>query len=292
TRCRTRARRHGWPERRTATRRRTARRTSSSPATPTPTAPARTTSAAPGSASTASPSPPTGPPASPSPAAGADAGTATGGRRCSGRTGWRTGSPAPGPTPRRAVTPDARRHCLRVADRRRHRRRRVHPGRPAHPLPRPPPPLPRPRPRGGRAGRAVAGRPHPPDPDGRPSMTTHSSKPPLSFETRGDQLAGVLRVDQIRTDTLVQLVQRWADPQARDEVIAALDELADVVTRPAREGELDAAVEQVEDTAGMDTAQVDVLIPDVRRLLGELTVVARRLGRFAVRRVPGQRGAA
>jgi len=123
-------------------------------------------------------------------------------------------------------------------------------------------------------------------------MTTHSSKPPLSFETRGDQLAGVLRVDQIRTDTLVQLVQHWAEPKARDEVIAALDELADVVTRPAREGELDAAVEQVEDTAGMDTAQVDVLIPDVRRLLGELTVVARRVGRFAVRRVPGQRGAA
>src|SRR5690606_39889839 len=84
----------------------------------------------------------------------------------------------------------------------------------------------------------------------------------------------------------------WAEPQARDEVIAALDELADIVGRPAREGELDAAVEQVEDTAGMDTAQVDVLIPDVRRLLGELTVVARRLGRFAVRRVPGQRGAA
>jgi hypothetical protein len=41
----------------------------------------------------------------------------------------------------------------------------------------------------------------------------------------------------------------------------------------------------------MDTAQVDVLIPDVRRLLGELERVAGRLGRFA-RRVPGQRGAA
>jgi len=119
-----------------------------------------------------------------------------------------------------------------------------------------------------------------------------SKKPPLSVEVRVDELAGVLRVDQIRTDTLVQLVQHWAsDPDARDEVIAALDELADVVTRPAREGELDAAVEQVEDTAGMDTAQVDVPIPDVRRLLGELERVARRLGRCA-RRVPGQRGAA
>ena len=118
-------------------------------------------------------------------------------------------------------------------------------------------------------------------------MKPTSKKPQLSFEVRVDELAGVLRVDQIRTDTLVQLVQHWAsDPDARDEVIAALDELADVVTRPAREGELDAAVEQVEDTAGMDTAQVDVPIPDVRRLLGELERVARRLGRFA-RRVRG-----
>jgi hypothetical protein len=118
-----------------------------------------------------------------------------------------------------------------------------------------------------------------------------SKKPPLSFETRVDDLAGVLRVDQIRTDTLVQLVQHWAEPKDRDAVIDALDALASVVHSPRAESALDAAVKTVEDTAGMDTAQVDVLIPDVRRLLGELERVAGRLGRFA-RRVPGQRGAA
>jgi hypothetical protein len=120
----------------------------------------------------------------------------------------------------------------------------------------------------------------------------HSQKPPLSFELGNTHLHGVLRVDQIRTDTLVQLVQHWAEPKDRDAVIDALDELAAVVGSAAREGELDAAVEQVEDAACMDTAQVEVQIPDVRRLLRELTRVARRLNRFVQGRVPGQRGAA
>ena len=121
----------------------------------------------------------------------------------------------------------------------------------------------------------------------------HSQKPPLSFETGTTHLTGVLRVDQIRTDTLVQLVQHWAEPKDRDAVLDALDELAAVVTGVAREGELDAAIEQVEDVASMDTAHVEVSIPDVRRLLGELTEVARRVLRFNRKRIlPGQRGAA
>lgn len=118
-----------------------------------------------------------------------------------------------------------------------------------------------------------------------------SKKPQLSFETRVDDLAGVLRVDQIRTDTLVRLVQHWAEPKDRDAVIDALDELAAVVHSPRVEGALDAAVEAVENAAAMDAAQVDVPVTDVRRLLGELQRVASRVGRFA-RRVPGQRGAA
>lgn len=107
-----------------------------------------------------------------------------------------------------------------------------------------------------------------------------STKPDLSFELGANHLHGVLRVDQIRTDTLTQLVQHWADPQSRDDIIDALDELAAIVTGVAREGELDAAVEQVEDVAGMDTAQVEVGSHDVRRLLAELTEVARVVGRF------------
>jgi hypothetical protein len=108
----------------------------------------------------------------------------------------------------------------------------------------------------------------------------HSSKPGLSFSLGATHLHSVLRVDQIRTDTLVQLVAGWGDEDTRDDVIAALDELAEVVTGVAREGELDAAIEQVEDVSGMDTAQVEVRMSDVRRLLAELGEVARVLFRF------------
>jgi hypothetical protein len=121
----------------------------------------------------------------------------------------------------------------------------------------------------------------------------HSSKPDLSFSLGANHLHGVLRVDQIRTDTLVQLVQHWGDTKSRDEILDALDELAAVVHSVRREGELDAALEQVEDAACMDTAQVEVGISDVKRLVQELAEVARRLARFNPKRfLPGQRGAA
>lgn len=107
-----------------------------------------------------------------------------------------------------------------------------------------------------------------------------STKPPLSFEVGGNHLHGVLRVDDIRRDTLMQLVQHWGEPKDRDAILDALDELAEIVTGPRREGELDAAVEQVEDVAGMDTAQVEVNAFDVRRLLGELGAVERVTSRF------------
>jgi hypothetical protein len=108
----------------------------------------------------------------------------------------------------------------------------------------------------------------------------HSSKPQQSFHLGANHLHGVARFDAIRTDTLVQLVAHWGDPDSRDQILDALDELAAVVTGTAREGELDAAVEEIEDVAGMDTAQVEVSIPDVRRLLAELTEVERVTSRF------------
>lgn len=109
----------------------------------------------------------------------------------------------------------------------------------------------------------------------------HSNKPGLSWEVGVDHLHGVLRVDAIRTDTLVQLVQHWhSDPDARDQIIDALDDLADIVNVPRHEGELDAAVEQIEDVASMDTAQVEVGSHDVRRLQAELTVVERVTSRL------------
>lgn len=109
----------------------------------------------------------------------------------------------------------------------------------------------------------------------------HSSKPPLSFSLGANHLHGVLRVDQIRTDTLMQLVAKWGDDDVRDEVIAALDELAAVVRSVRREGELDAAVEQVEDVAGMETAHIEVDMFDMRRLRAEAEAVERVTSRFA-----------
>jgi hypothetical protein len=109
----------------------------------------------------------------------------------------------------------------------------------------------------------------------------HSSKPDLSFNVGVNDLHGVLRADRIRNDTLVQLVQHWADPKSRDAILDALDELAAVVSGVAREGELDAALEEVEDVAGMDTAHIQIGMHDIRRLLAELTEVERRTSRFA-----------
>ena len=107
-----------------------------------------------------------------------------------------------------------------------------------------------------------------------------STKPPLSFELGADHLHSVLRVDQIRNDTLVQLVTGWADDDTRDDIIAALDELAAVMQGPRREGELDAALQQVEDTAGMESAHVEVSMADTHRLHAELTAADRVLSRF------------
>ncbi|MFH9072741.1 hypothetical protein [Streptomyces alboflavus] len=107
-----------------------------------------------------------------------------------------------------------------------------------------------------------------------------STNPQLSFSLRADALAAILRVDQIRHDTLVSLVATWAsDDEARDDVIAQLDALAEAVASP-REGELDALVEQVEDAAAMDDAQVEVDLAAALRLRDELDEAITALSRF------------
>lgn len=108
----------------------------------------------------------------------------------------------------------------------------------------------------------------------------HSSKPGMSFSLGANHLHAVARFDAIRNDTLVQLVQHWvSDPQSRDETIAALDELAAIVSGPRREGELDEALEQVDDVASMEYPQIEIDRVDARRLLEELTEVVRRISR-------------
>lgn len=120
---------------------------------------------------------------------------------------------------------------------------------------------------------------------------TPSKKPGLSFSLTSDWLTALLRVDQIRHDTLVSLVTGWADDDARDDVIAALDDLAEAMQSP-REGELDALVEAVEGAAAMDYPQVEFGLPDALRLRAELDAVIERLARFNPTAVlPAQRAA-
>lgn len=125
----------------------------------------------------------------------------------------------------------------------------------------------------------------------------HSTKPQLSFSVGTNQLHGILRADQVRTDTLVSLVAHWADDDARDDVINQLDALAEAIQSP-REGELDALIEAVEDAAAMDTAHTEISMHELLRLRDELdAVIAATAGRFnrsritALRPAPGQRSA-
>lgn len=106
-----------------------------------------------------------------------------------------------------------------------------------------------------------------------------SNEPQLSVRLRPDWLAGILRVDQIRRDTLVELVAHWGSDEAREDVIAQLDALAEAVTAP-REGELDTLVQHVEDAAAMDDAETTLDLHTALRLRDELDAAIESLARF------------
>lgn len=114
--------------------------------------------------------------------------------------------------------------------------------------------------------------------------TAHVVKTPtvpgLSVRLRSNWLAGVLRVDSIRDDTLVQLVKHWGDPQARDEIIEALDSLAEAVQGNAHGDLIQARVEIIEDVAAMEYAEEELSRDCLNRLLRELGDVADTLNRF------------
>jgi len=107
------------------------------------------------------------------------------------------------------------------------------------------------------------------------------TNPDLSIRLRSDWLAGILRVDAIRRDTLIQLVQHWnSDPDSRDQVIAALDDLADAVTRQEHPDRLQDFCESVEEFAAMEHAEEELSRDCVNRLFRELGSVADTLNRF------------
>jgi hypothetical protein len=83
-------------------------------------------------------------------------------------------------------------------------------------------------------------------------------------------LTTTLRADEIRTDTLTTLAAAMASGSAyRTELINLLDELGQVVTGRAREGEADALIGDLETVAAMGTAEVLLSRADLRQLARE-----------------------
>lgn len=106
-----------------------------------------------------------------------------------------------------------------------------------------------------------------------------AANPALSVQPGPTLLDGVLRVDQIRRDTLVQLVQHWGCDEARADIIAQLDALAEAVNHP-RDGELDSLVENVETAASMDDASTRMGLHVMRQMSAELYDTISKVDRF------------
>lgn len=109
--------------------------------------------------------------------------------------------------------------------------------------------------------------------------TPAAQEPGLSVRVDATWLAGIIRVDQIRHDTLVSLVARWGSDDAREDILRQLDALAEAVCSP-REGELDSLVGAVEDAAAMDDAETVIDLHTALRIRTELDAVIEKLGRF------------
>lgn len=109
--------------------------------------------------------------------------------------------------------------------------------------------------------------------------TPAAQEPGLSVRVDATWLAGILRADQIRRDTLLSLVAHWGSDEAREDIIRQLDALGEAVCSP-REGELDSLVTAVEDAAAMDDPEIPIALHTALRVRNELDAVIAVLGRF------------
>jgi hypothetical protein len=82
-----------------------------------------------------------------------------------------------------------------------------------------------------------------------------------------------LRVDRIRRDTLTQLAAALAEDHD-NRVLDALDALVDAVKHDAADNEIDGLVADIETTAHMDDAAMDLTPGDVRQLADEARIAA------------------
>ncbi|MFF0426882.1 hypothetical protein ACFYUJ_21020 [Streptomyces sp. NPDC004520] len=93
---------------------------------------------------------------------------------------------------------------------------------------------------------------------------------PLAFRLAPGALLGRLSADILRQTTLLSLVVEWSDEETREDVIAALDNLAIVASAPIDEDELRHRVLAVECAADMDPADVTVDLDELLRLRAEI----------------------
>lgn len=110
--------------------------------------------------------------------------------------------------------------------------------------------------------------------------TPAAQEPGLSFRPDATWVAGILRVDQIRHDTLVSLAVAWGTDEGREDLILQLDALAEAMQAPRGEGVLDHLVEAVEGAAVMDYAEIPIDLHTALRLRAELDDVIAKRGRF------------
>lgn len=112
-----------------------------------------------------------------------------------------------------------------------------------------------------------------------PDPTPAAQEPGLSVRVDATWLAGILRADQIRRDTLVSLAVAWGSDEGREDITLQLDALAEAMQAP-REGELDHLINAVEGAAGMHDAETRIDLHTALRLRTELDAVIAKLGRF------------
>ncbi|MFE5630638.1 hypothetical protein [Streptomyces sp. NPDC056543] len=83
-------------------------------------------------------------------------------------------------------------------------------------------------------------------------------------------LRGRLSADVFRWNTLVALVQNWADDETRDDVIAALDNLAVVAADATDEDEIARRIAAVETAAELDPARVAMTLDELLRMRDQI----------------------
>ncbi|MFE5967095.1 hypothetical protein [Streptomyces sp. NPDC056463] len=93
---------------------------------------------------------------------------------------------------------------------------------------------------------------------------------PLSVSLDEGALRGHVSADVFRWNTLVGLVQEWADEETRADVIAALDNLAVVAEDVTDEDEIGRRIADVERVAELDPARVAVTLDELAAMRDQI----------------------